>query len=354
MSDEQTNEPQPTPRPNRDNHSYPWTHGKATRVNGTIDGAEARLSVRLAAKLTGLDDTVVKVPQTTAANPLGIVLPNPEQWMTVSTREVEVEGKKGLVSSYQGSVGSRYEVVQNVEAFEFFDAALGPNAACIEGAGRMGVHGARVFMMAAMPEMLEIIPGDPVERYIMLTNTHDGSGNIEAMFVNWRVLSNSGVQHTTKNQGRVRIRHTKNAKAHVKQANTVLAKNQQYWDRATRIYRYMAKRDVSVQRAQEFVANLFPDIVDYDNEGNEIERRTSPQALRAREAITTLFEGGCPGSSVAGKTDWGLYNCVAYFVEHARENRSKRNGAWEVSTFGPGADLRTRAFNWLSKDAGNP
>jgi hypothetical protein len=41
---------------------------------------------------------------------------------------------------------------------------------------------------------------------------------------------------------------------------------------------------------------------------------------------------------------------VAYFVEHDRTNRSKKSGAWEVSTFGPGADLRARAFNWLSKD----
>lgn len=333
-------------RPDRSQFPYPWLK------NGTrIEGAEARLSVAKAAKVAGLDDLVIKVPQMAQPGKDGMdvgQLHNPEKWMTVSVRDTIVDEKPARVSSYQGTVGARYEVVQNIEAFEFFDKALGVNAACIESAGRAGLYGNRVFMLAAMPKMLEIVPGDPVERHILLTNTHDGSSNIEAIFVNWRVLSNSGIQHTTRHDGRVRIRHTKNAKKYVHNAHKVLAKNDEYWKRATNIYRYLAKRDVSVQRAQDFVENMFPDIVERDETGNIVERRTSPQALHAREQLITLFEGGCPGAAVAGKTEWALYNCVAYFVDHDRTNRSKRQGAWEVSTFGPGADLRARAFSWLS------
>lgn len=345
MDDQPTIEP--TKRPDRQQFPYPWVkHGVR------IEAAEARININLAAKLSGLDDVVVKVPQSTTPGkgdaPVGAIR-NPEKWMTVSTREVEKDGQKTLACVYHGTVGSRYQIVQNIEAFEFFNEALGENAACVEAAGRIGQYGARVFMIASMPEMLEIVPGDPVERHIMLTNTHDGSGNIEALFVNWRVLSNTGVQYTTQSQGRVRIRHTKNAKLHVKEAHKILAKNEEYWQRATRAYRYMAKRSTSVQRTQAFVEEMFPDIIERDETGAVIETRTSHQALRSREQILALFEGGCPGMDKAGKTDWGLYNCVAYFVEHERHNGSKRAGTWEVSTFGPGADLRARAYNWLSK-----
>ena len=62
-----------------------------------------------------------------------------------------------------------------------------------------------------MPDMLEIVPGDPVERHILITNTHDMSGPWEAVFVNWRPLSGSVVQSPVEGlHGRVRIRHTKN------------------------------------------------------------------------------------------------------------------------------------------------
>jgi phage/plasmid-like protein (TIGR03299 family) len=336
-------------RPDRSTFPYPWLkHG--VRINDLAAG----VSVSSAAKLAGLDDVVVKVPMRSVPDPTVHVdvpvLDNPDRWMTVSTRRVTDGERIGVSAAYQGTVGRRYHIVQNTEAFDFFEAALGKDAACIEAAGRLGSYGARTFMVAAMPEMLEIVPGDPVERFIMLTTTHDGSGNIEALFINWRCLSNSGLQHTTQSTGRVRIRHTRNATSRVREAHKILAKNQQYWDRAVRIYRYMAKRDVSVQRAKEFCEALFPDKVEYDDQGAETDRKVSPQSARNRERLIALFEGGLPGSDVAGRTDWALYNCVAYFVEHERTNRSKRVGAWEVSTLGAGAALRARAFNWLSKD----
>lgn len=334
-----------TPRPDRSTFPYPWLrHGTA------ITDINARLSVANAAALARLDDTVVRVPMVSepAANDVqvGRIL-NPDKWMTVSTRTV---GDK-LHCSYQGTVGSRYQIVQNIEAFSFFDAVLGQGAACIEAAGRLGPHGARTFMIAAMPDMLEIVPGDPIERHILLTTTHDGSGLIEAVFLHWRTLTNVGVQFTSERRGRFRIRHTKSANSRLKTAQSVLNANESYWTRAKNIYKWLAKRDVSTAYAQSFVEHMFPDTVKTDAAGNEISRHTSDQAQRAREKLLNLFEGECPGSDVAGSTAWGLYNCAAFFVQEERGSRSKRVGAWEVSTFGSGAKMRARAWEWLTRGA---
>jgi hypothetical protein len=199
--------------------------------------------------------------------------------------------------------------------------------------------------------MLEVLPGDPVERHILLTNCHDGSANIEARFIAYREVSGSMV-HTPGEI--VKIRHTKNAKKRLALAHMVLAKNDAYWARAKRAYAYMAKRDVNTLRVRAFLEALFPDIVEKDDDGNEV-KRTSSQAEKAREEILGLFEGGAPGADVAGKTDWGLYNAVAYFVDHGRKISKSQDkwkiSRWEVSVFGPGSDLREAAFAWLTRTA---
>ena len=255
--------------------------------------------------------------------------------------------------SYLGTVGTGYKVVQNTEFCEFFDEALGQNAACINAVGSLGRFGARVFLVAQVPEMLEVVPGDPVERHILLTNTHDGSGNIEARFIAFREASNSMV-HTPGEI--VKIRHTKNARSRLALAHTVLSKNVEYWERAKRAYSYMAKTSVGEQQMRAFLEAMFPDRVEEDALGEEIERYTSPQAQKARDQIEALFTGEAPGADTAGHTAWGLYNAVAYFVDHDRRQSTKQRewkiSRWETSVFGTGSDLRERAFRWLKPKKG--
>jgi phage/plasmid-like protein (TIGR03299 family) len=256
---------------------------------------------------------------------------------------------------YLGTIGRTYQVVQDEDALSFFDAALGQGAACVSAVGRLGRYGARTFVVASVPEMLEIVPGDPVERHIMLTTTHDGSGPIEAIFVNFRVASGSVLYTPVEgHQGRVRIKHTKNAESRVKVAHKVLHSNQEYWDRAIRAYRYLAKKDANEQRVRDFLAAMFPDLDDEDAPAEGEEKaapRTSAQAERSREEIRNLFETS-QGSEIAGKTDWGLFNAVAFFVDHERKlsKTQQKHGIsrWEVSMFGPGSNLRQRAFTWLA------
>lgn len=283
---------------------------------------------------------------------------NPCQVMTV---RVDRDADGNIADqSYLGTVGRGYKVVQNIEAIEFFDAALGEAAACINACGALGRYGARFFMVAQMPEMLEVIPGDPIERHILLTTSHDGTSNIEARYITYRSLNDAMIHMPGEV---VKIRHTKNAKKRITLAHKVLSENEQYWERAQRAYAYMAKRDVNTLRVQEFLEHLFPDIPEKDDNGKPLRdefgdpiTKTSHQAEKARAAILSLFEGGAPGSAHAGKTDWGLYNAVTYFVDHERRLPKKKQtttrqvSSWEISVFGPGADLREAAYRYLTQN----
>jgi hypothetical protein len=52
-----------------------------------------------------------------------------------------------------GVVSRRYQPLQNVEAFEFFDPIVGEKKAYFETAGALG-EGERVWVMARMPDAM--------------------------------------------------------------------------------------------------------------------------------------------------------------------------------------------------------
>lgn len=84
-----------------------------------------------------------------------------------------------------GVVGSRYKIVQNVDAFKFTDALLGEGVK-YETAGSLN-DGKTVWMLAKLPNKYEIL-GDKVDPYIVFTNTHDGSGAVKVAMTPVRVV----------------------------------------------------------------------------------------------------------------------------------------------------------------------
>lgn len=84
-----------------------------------------------------------------------------------------------------GVVGSRYKIVQNVDAFKFTDALLGEGVQ-YETAGSLN-DGKTVWMLAKLPNKYDIL-GDKVDPYIVFTNTHDGSGAVKVAMTPVRVV----------------------------------------------------------------------------------------------------------------------------------------------------------------------
>lgn len=120
-----------------------------------------------------------------------------------------------------GVVRTRYQPVSNREAFEFFDIALGTGQGQIDTAGALG-RGERVWMMAKMPETMEVVPGDPVERYLLVSTSHDGSNARAVVFTNIRVVCantlNAALRYCS---NKVSIRHTTNIEAKMSERNVL-------------------------------------------------------------------------------------------------------------------------------------
>lgn len=139
-------------------------------------------------------------------------------------------------------LGNDYEVIQNVEAFAFFDAIVGGDGIQFETAGALG-KGERIFITAKLPEYIKVGNNDLIEQYLFLTTSHDGYGSITAAFTPVRVVCRNTLNAALKNQSNcIKIRHTVNAKERLEQAhklmgisNTLSAQLETIFNRWTRV-----------------------------------------------------------------------------------------------------------------------
>ncbi len=127
-------------------------------------------------------------------------------------------------NSVLGVVGKDYHIVQNRDAFEFFDAIVGGGDGILyETAGALG-NGERIFITAKLPDYIRVGNGDDVtEKYIFLTTSHDGSGSITAAFTPIRIVCQNTLNASLRNMSNVvRIRHTSGVKERLQNAHKVM------------------------------------------------------------------------------------------------------------------------------------
>ena len=146
-------------------NEVPW-HKLGTKLENPATAAEA-------IQAAGLDFNVVKKTLTTTAPDLPVV----GHYATVRTDNLQV----------LGVVGSRYEPIQNRDAFTTFDELVGEGEAIYHTAGVLG-KGERIWILAKLPDYIRVNGDDLVEKFLLLTNSHDGSGPVRVKLTPIRVV----------------------------------------------------------------------------------------------------------------------------------------------------------------------
>lgn len=206
-----------------------------------------------------------------------------------------------------GVVGSRYQIVQNADAFVFFDAIVGQGQAIFETAGALG-KGERIFVTAKMPKYIRIAGTDDVtEVYVVLTNTHDGSGAVICGITPIRIVCQNTLRMAMKGMiNKVSIRHTKSAEKNLAQAHELLAITNKYTEEMNQAVNALSLKKVSDAQVKDLIAGLFPSTSE-----------TTTRIDNIRAEVLNSYYTGVGQENVLG-TAWGVLNGITHYTSHVK------------------------------------
>ena len=212
-------------------HSFFSTKEKAWHGLGQI--VEEYPTSAEALKFAGLDYPVEKRKLFTYDNKNHLA----NEELEIKIPEIEVPDFYATIrtdtETVLGVVGKDYEVIQNIDAFSFFDAIVGGDGIFYETAGALG-KGERIFITAKLPDYIKVGNDDLIEQYLFLTTSHDGSGSITAAFTPVRIVCNNTLNAALcKKSNAIKIRHTANAKERLKEAHKLMGITNQLSSQST-------------------------------------------------------------------------------------------------------------------------
>lgn len=244
-----------------------------------------------------------------------------------------------------GVVGKNYTPLQNKKAFEFFDGFLQSGQVTFETAGSLR-EGKRIWVLAKINKDPLVIAGnDIVEKYVLLSNSHDGTMAVRAGFTPIRVVCNNTLSMAMQKGSSelIRIKHGKNVEDNVERVREIMNLANQNFEATAEQYRMLANRQVSRADLEKFVKLVFtgPKYV-------ELEKLGLNPNKRIIESIIPLFEKGRGNDMREIKgTAWAAYNAVNEYLQYVRgsDEDSRLDKMW----FGDGATLNQSALSIITK-----
>jgi phage/plasmid-like protein (TIGR03299 family) len=247
-----------------------------------------------------------------------------------------------------GIVTEKYEVLQNREAFSFFDPLVQKGHATYETAGALG-EGERVWVLVKLKEDFEVHPGDAVQRYLLLVNTHNGDCAVHVMFTPVRVVCQNTLSMAQENAKEMfSVRHDGAlTRGLVRVADEMMDRIQVRYEAIRKSFVRMRETEVNDERLAHYMEEVFPlPKPPADDRMNDLWKQQAQTAKWSRAACLHLYRNAS-SCRMAGPTVWAAYNAVTEFVDHGqRVNSRVRSPAAQLNRiwFGAGSQIKRRAY----------
>ena len=157
-----------------------------------------------------------------------------------------------------GHVGKSYEIHQTTQCFDFADSLVG-HGITYESAGSLD-GGRRPWLLARLQDgVIEPVPGDPSQAYLLITTDHTGHGATTAKLVNQRVVCANTLRVALgESGGEIKIRHTSVLEAKVEQAQAVLKTARIATARTEAVLKRLAALPCNAGQWESFLGALIP------------------------------------------------------------------------------------------------
>lgn len=270
-----------------------------------------------------------------------------------------------------GKVGARYQIIQNVDGFDFLDGVLGEYGAHYETAGSI-YGGRKVWMLASMPEQrFSVTAGDEIDPYVLFANCHDGTGAAHAFPTTVRVVCANTYRTAGSDRSKgISIRHTGSVKAKIAFAKQTLGLA------ANSFIEFRDQAGILASTRIPDVTHYANDVLDAVLDISEIEVRHGADALAAALDVTNLecnlarksfarkierrgevlqdimarYESERCGVSGLRGTAWSAWNAITEHADHnrlgvqARDMETRLSRRFESAISGDADKLKQVAF----------
>lgn len=294
-----------------ENDSAMYYKKKAWHGLGTV--VEQAYNPRQALEMAGLGWTVEQ------SDYLEVHLPNGESVIDHNHRANVRSDTQDIL----GWVGTRYQPLQNTELAEIAYSLNGSDSV-VESCGSL-FNGGQVYFLIRGESFDTGNGNDTVERYMLLTNGHDGMLRATAKPTSIRVVCNNTLTMALNQQGQsFGFTHNGDMAMKIQEAKEAMAmfrETGQFFKDAVSVLNY---RSVTIESVQKFWTEIYQDMfeeIPMNPENKEEERAKKRAKVTMSEWAKTFDEE----REVAGSNMWNAFNAVTNWMDH----KTRYNGTPE-------------------------
>tara|TARA_R100001460_G_scaffold25771_1_gene51966 strand:- start:10840 stop:11808 length:969 start_codon:yes stop_codon:yes gene_type:complete len=204
--------------------------------------------------------------------------------------------------SCYGIVGNRYTPVQNLDAFNFMDTLVDSGDAKYETAGSLN-GGATIFIQMRLNTVLDI--DDDVIPYMLLTNSHDGSGALKIIMTPVRVVCSNTLRMalSSRTPNQISLRHTKSISSKIDEARNILGLTELFYDSFSETVNQLINTEIDKRVFDELMNKMFP-LPEYDKDDTtKIRQYNNVDKIRNTIRVNWIAE-----KDNGVNNGWGLLN----------------------------------------------
>lgn len=229
-----------------------------------------------------------------------------------------------------GVVGNKYNIVQNIDAFDFFNYAIDTKQARFVTSGMYG-DGEKVFLSAKLNNVIEVGGKDNVDMYCLIVTSHNGTTGVKVILTPIRVaclnILSTAIENSCMN---ISFRHTKNVNDKIDMCKDTLHKLNKDISYLKEIYDNMLKGVVIDTKASEYFTKLILNKEEMERltlaggSSSSIiignydiieEANISSKKVNTIRAINEYYHKRNDQKDFIG-TKWGVYNAVTGYYSN--------------------------------------
>ncbi len=271
-------------------------------------------------------------------------------------RHIEIPGQRVNLRSDNrqplGIVTDKYKVIQNSEGFRFLDSLIEEREMEYESAFSLR-GGRQVVLLARLPIVDTIVAEDTIQRYVILSLSHDGTSGVNFGPVATRVVC-ANTYAMAEREGTMKglsIRHQGKIEDKLEQARAIIGLVNHQFDEYRKTGRLLAASPFDQETWIEYLDLLCPRIDPRDPDWSDRRERNIEDTRRAIEQTYRNER-----QQTAPDTAWAAFNAVVEHIDHlprrGQTRRQKAEARFNVCLYGPGRDMKKRAYELACRFAG--